>query len=363
MKRNAPRDSGNVYPYEDVAADVLRRIRAGEWKVGERMPTIQQMVEQCGRSRTTVNKALQSLAAQGYLVLDRKKGIRLLQSRRATRIGLLMGEGILQQPTQPFPMLLVRAARDYFGARGIENRLYVERGELMPEGIPCPYLQEDLKNGLIDGLLTAQGGAPGCLRYSSLWRRCAVPLVHIGDYHSVDYRIATGVEVMLREAFRLFRERGCGGVAVLANRKIPTAEAFALAEEYGLHTRSEWLRAESVAPDVEAQGYQEAWMLFAPGTERPDALLVLDDVMAKGVVQALLALGVRVPQDLCLVHHFNRGSGIFYPLIGARLEYDPDEYISSAAGLLQELLVNPALPPRTQFIQPRLRLEDGTIRN
>jgi DNA-binding LacI/PurR family transcriptional regulator len=118
----------------------------------------------------------------------------------------------------------------------------------------------------------------------------------------------------------------------------------------------------SLAVAAEERGYLDTRLLWE-AREKPPALVILDDVVAKGAMQALLELRVRVPEDLCLVHTVNRGAGIFYPLAAPRVEYDPADFVGRAADLLLELLAEPELPPRTVYVTPRLRLEDGTIRS
>ena len=57
-----------------------------------------------------------------------------------------------------------------------------------------------------------------------------------------------------------------------------------------------------------------------------------------------------------MVSHANRNSGIFYPLNVARVEYDIGEAASLAGQMLLDLIRNPALPPQTAVLHPRLVL-------
>jgi GntR family histidine utilization transcriptional repressor len=50
------------------------KIATGSWRAGDRIPNEMELVEQFGASRATVNKALSSLAASGFLVRRRKAG-------------------------------------------------------------------------------------------------------------------------------------------------------------------------------------------------------------------------------------------------------------------------------------------------
>jgi len=353
--------SGKQYPYETVADDVLRRIRAGEWAVGERMPTVADLAGEYPHSRATVNRALQTLAEQGYLSLDRGRGIHVRQNRRVIRIGLLVGPSLLEQPTHPFAALLARAARDHFDTEGVDHRLYIERPELLKEGIPCRNLRQDVEAGWLDALITAQCNAPGSLHYAPLWRRKAVPLVDLGAHHGIPHCVCGGGDTALHLALELIRERGAREVAFLSYTGADETKRERLLDRHGLRTRPEWFRRSQGGLAAEGRGYMDTKLLWQ-NDAKPDALLVLDDVVAKGAMVALLEAGVHPPRDLCLVHHANRGSGIFYPIDAPRVEYDPADYVAKAADLALALVRDPQLPPRTERVEPRLRLEDGTIR-
>ena len=72
--------------WEDVRAEVLRRIRARDWPPGAVIPGEEALAVEFGVARATVNRALRDLAEAGLLERRRKAGTRvaLLPVRRAT---------------------------------------------------------------------------------------------------------------------------------------------------------------------------------------------------------------------------------------------------------------------------------------
>jgi GntR family histidine utilization transcriptional repressor len=54
--------------YEQVKDYIRTRVRAGEWKAGDRIPSELNLVDELGVSRMTVNRALRELAEAGMLV-------------------------------------------------------------------------------------------------------------------------------------------------------------------------------------------------------------------------------------------------------------------------------------------------------
>ena len=54
-------------PYETVAADLRRRIAAGEWEVDEALPSTYALAQEYGVSQTTITRALRELSAEGLV--------------------------------------------------------------------------------------------------------------------------------------------------------------------------------------------------------------------------------------------------------------------------------------------------------
>ncbi|MDZ4137881.1 MAG: UTRA domain-containing protein [Erythrobacter sp.] len=63
--------------WEDIRAEVLRRIRVRDWPPGALMPTEQALAQEFGCARATVNRALRELAEAGVLERRRKAGTRV----------------------------------------------------------------------------------------------------------------------------------------------------------------------------------------------------------------------------------------------------------------------------------------------
>ena len=55
-------------PSERVAADLRRRIQAGEWKPGEQIPSVARLAGHYGVSHATAQKVIRILSAEGLVV-------------------------------------------------------------------------------------------------------------------------------------------------------------------------------------------------------------------------------------------------------------------------------------------------------
>lgn len=63
--------------WEDIRAEVLRRITARDWAPGAVIPTEEALASEFGVARATVNRALRELATEGVLERRRKAGTRV----------------------------------------------------------------------------------------------------------------------------------------------------------------------------------------------------------------------------------------------------------------------------------------------
>ena len=59
-------------------------IAEGHLTAGEKLPTIRALSEECGINMMTVSKAYQLLKQEGYIMTDRRNGVRVRESFRMT---------------------------------------------------------------------------------------------------------------------------------------------------------------------------------------------------------------------------------------------------------------------------------------
>lgn len=113
----------SVSRYLQLATLFRRRIDAGEWPVGRQIPTVEELVDECGVARATVRQALGLLEGEGLIERLRAKGtfVRrrpgerlwsdvetdlsgLLRTREPARIEVLAGPEERMPPSFPHPI-------------------------------------------------------------------------------------------------------------------------------------------------------------------------------------------------------------------------------------------------------------------
>ena len=77
MPRKGP---DGAYRYRSIAADILTRIEAGHWLLGERLPSVRQLMQEQGASMSTIVRALLSLESAGRIRSVPRSGWRVAQA-------------------------------------------------------------------------------------------------------------------------------------------------------------------------------------------------------------------------------------------------------------------------------------------
>ncbi|KWX03204.1 Transcriptional regulator [Carbonactinospora thermoautotrophica] len=72
--------------YQQVAEHLRRAITAGEYRPGQALPSESQLAQQFGLNRTTINKAIRQLVAEGLVVVEHGRGSYVREQRPVIHI-------------------------------------------------------------------------------------------------------------------------------------------------------------------------------------------------------------------------------------------------------------------------------------
>jgi GntR family transcriptional regulator len=87
--------------YEEVADDLRSRISRGEWAPGDKLPTTTELVERYGRSRETVRAAVDVLAKEGLVRVEKRHGT-IVQDRRIGRRRIPRSTYVMRDPARGY---------------------------------------------------------------------------------------------------------------------------------------------------------------------------------------------------------------------------------------------------------------------
>jgi hypothetical protein len=294
----------NIPLHQQVEEDIRRRIENGELGPGAKLPSSLALAKSTGTSVFTVQTALSRLHREGLVERKTRLGTFVKGSDRGiSKVGIYFGCGDLTTGEFSFEQYLAGATPALLAEVGPDDEI----------GTPLPSLMQAIKRGEIQGLIGTSLRRENSAWLSTLPLRTAFLSPLPGKNH-VKTDLIQMVELSLAELHR----QGCRTVGFLSARmekgrhpvigpdQIPFDQAFPrMAQRFGLETRDEWLRCpEHFPPSQEQYGFQEFQQIWNQA-ERPDGLLAFPDYTSRGVVSAILARQIQIPQELKLILYAN----------------------------------------------------------
>jgi DNA-binding LacI/PurR family transcriptional regulator len=148
--------------------------------------------------------------------------------------------------------------------------------------------------------------------------------------------------------------RRFGLVTAYGERGLPVLAAAAQA---GLQCQHLIARPAAVRGElenvVERAGFTAIARLLAGRARLPELLYFDDDYLARGGLAALLAAGLRIPDEVQVASHVNVGHAPVMPWPLTRIEHDPRGDAVALADLVRRVLQQPSSPPLCVTVQPR----------
>jgi len=336
--------------FEQIAT-VLRSEILARYKAGSRLETIATMAERFQVSKLTIAQALVVLNKEGLIDSRKGSGVYVRQREDRRYVAILMDHDLSDPRLSFFYVRVSQRLRVFFRNQGYRCRLYTgytSAAEITPT-LSCTEFVEAAQANHLCGVAVVLGVQDPAWTKPMLQNK--VPVVGPPEYErgvSSDGQamVRQGAERLIKEgrrkiAFMAWQEEENGGGWVQVFRSS--------LNKAGLPVRDEWIR-HHVHPSQPGAGWEEFREIWMGSSEKPDGFLVTDDLLMREATAAICETRLHVPEQLMIVTHANRGSGIHYPFPVWQMEYDPDEH----ARLLGEMLV--ALMRKETVSQRRLIL-------
>ncbi len=309
-----------------VRARLLKEIREGSFAAGRRIPSERKLAERFKVSRSSIRESIADLINSGILFRSAGKGTFVSETVQAPRtdretraVAFLISDQIFHFIESGYNRILagVEGMCRKRGRRLLFHSVVEDESEHLPLRL--------LGNGqpALDGCVVAGG-----IRHATLQRLqdSGIPVVLVDlliaddapDIVSVRIDYETGTHLAMEHLYELgHREIGFVG--------------FSGSEKYRAYWQSlekhgqaynprfvEFLRTFDLEPGILA-GYHAMQRLIAHGS-LPSALLVTNDLVAIGVMEALGVAGIQVPQQISIVGFDDIGRKTSPPLTTIRAD-------------------------------------------
>ncbi len=328
----------------DQIAVELRKYIVFHCRAGDALPPVRELMVRLGVSHSTLRAAQALLAQEGYLVARHGSGVYVCERALRRRVAIYSELDLLLPQVSPYHREVARRLRDFLEAGGVEAEICLGRSRFGEdvERPSCRRFLDDVEAGRLDGV--AFVGTATTAGWGEWFSRFPLPAVGCWSRYSVDLDI----RAMLEAGVEQLLAQGCRRLALLAWGH--TADSFAgCLAAHGLEFRPGWSRHD-LEPSLPGAGWEEFREIWAAYPEKPDGMLILDDLLAEDAAKAIGELRLQVPEQLRLVVLANQGSGIDFPFPATRLEVDPGEAARLLGAMLLDLLDGRPVAPPAQVL-------------
>jgi len=351
--------------YEQVEQLLYRQIADGLVAPGQRMPSLADLCRQLRVSRDTVRHALNNLVRDGVLTVRPGYGYVVKHAERKLTVALWVSSGMMRLPTSSYQPLLFHALRTELRRRGCRTRVYLPVADDADERIDPKRVVRDIERNRFGALMTI--GWPILHKHDEMDEQLQAMLTDnrlpwVGmadvqatrnvtvDYHAIGY---LGAKELIRRGRTRIATIGTGHREPEFVRGCHEAM-----HEAGLTPDPDDRVQTPIAS--EAAGYQtfRDWWSERGGVQ---GVVVSDDVMAKGVMQAAIDAGACVPDDLMIASlSIQGGLECFYrPLI--RLSIDPQLLAAQACDVLLAQTEDHQARPECIAVKPEVIFDQDPV--
>ncbi len=329
--------------HERVAQQILRDIKG--LSVGDKLEPMRDLARRHAVSLVTAREALLLLERDGWLRVRPGCGCYIARPQVSDRhIAILVELDILQPGVSPYFHRVVNRLRQSLSSHKRSFRLHIGCATVDAKTVGDPTshgFMEDLENDHVSGVL-AVATAPRASLVDPLKAR-GIPIVGMDSIGAFNGTVCMDYGGMLRLGAESLIAQGCRKLARIGGlyqnyatgRILDDFEKTILA--HGLRCRREWSRT-AIHPGRRGAGWDDFRELWNAHREKPDGLLVADDMMLADVAAAIHELRIEVPRQLKVVLATSQGIPHHAPFPLRRIENNPETVADNMVGLLFDLM-------------------------
>ncbi len=307
---------------------------------GQRLEPIEQMAKHFSVSFPTMREALSVLEQEGLVERHVGRGTFVGDLNKSRHVGVLAEQDISDPRISYFYRRTPQRVVHFLRANGWPVRLYA--GHLAPDDeslrpLTCTDFLEAVERRRLSGVAAFAPDHTFSPWLESL-RKQGVPVVGLNPV--CEHRVRVDHAELGRKGGEYLLRQGRRRIALLdydspLGGRLPHTEGFQAAmAAAGLELNPDWTRHDS-HPCAPGAGWEEFRAIWINGRTKPNGLLICDDNLFPGAAMAILQLGIRVPEDLLVVTHWNKGSPMAVPFPVTKLQFAPDHH----ARVMGEMLI------------------------
>ncbi len=306
--------------YRQIVAKFEEQIYSGTLKSGDRIAPTLELAKDFGVGRNAVQQALSILAERGLIERRSKRGTFVCEQINSRTIGVIFGHNIVTEQYSQFNRLLYGEIVRQAQLNGWRTALYFPV-TADNHAQQLSQLGRDIAAGKLRAIIDLDGSTA---MNDYLSKSSCVSIEFDG---STDDEDIPETSLLYRGASYLLDMgyRNIGVINMSADDKSPGYTKKAYNSKNIDYSATIYNGKES----TEQQGIELTEAILSEQSPRPDALLVLNDTVCKGVIFALMNYGLKIPQEMALLAQTNKGHELLCPVPLTRLELDPEAIVKA----------------------------------
>lgn len=359
VSASAPLDSSAELTEDRIERYYFKQILNGEMVSGTRMPSNRELAAHWGTSCSTVQRALNKLVAAGCIDRTPRRGTFVRHKANRAFLGILFGPSLINETASHYRLLnaalISELDSEFLSCRSYDN---LGTSRLTELDTILAHLRADQKSFDFRGYVCVTS-VPDTVPIDQLIPLDAPRVMSdrnqpgndiVFDYYDF------GVEIVKTLYAQNAQRLCCMGFPSVDNQLAFDA-VRATAAACGLPDPIIYQPNVHPQPEIEVGAYHDtlAWLdQYKDQTLLPDAIIISDDIAARGVIFALLNRGLRVPEDIRLGILGNEGVNIFYSAPVTRYDYPIRAVGKQLADLLKLRMANRPTPAEPIVIKGTL---------
>ena len=349
-----------------IYEELLGEIQGGAYKPGDKLPSEAALCERFQASRITVAKAFQTLEREHLVVRRPGSGTYVERPKQvaALQFGLLIPELGTTEIFEPICQGMMRSpvakAHSLTWGHSDSN---VDDVEAAAEQLARQYISQRVAGVFFAPMEYTETSDRANQRIAGLLEEAGVPVVLL-DRDVVRYPARSNFDLVgidnQRAGHLLTRhllETGAKRIVFAARRySATTVEKRIAGYHEALLAGMPGYGGMVVTGDFEDAGFVASMLK----KQRPDAILCANDVTAARLMQTLLGLGVRVPEDIRMAGVDDVRYAKFLPVPLTTIRQDCMEIGAVAMSTMMERLRRPDHPVRDVLVRCELVLRSSS---
>jgi GntR family transcriptional regulator, arabinose operon transcriptional repressor len=339
--------AGRALLHRLVYEEILKEIRAGKYRLGDRLPSEAALCERFNTSRITIAKALQNLQREGVIVRRAGSGsfVEAAKDSGSLQFGLLIPDlgrteifepickGLMNYPGEGSHSLVWGQGVSTDGRR-------IEDAERLCQ----QFIRQKVAGVFFAPIEYVEGGEEVNLRLMSLLKSENIHIVQL-DRSFENYTTASGIDLVgidnHRAGFALTSYLGQQGakriIYAARSRSASTITGRIRGYEEAIRGLNYQYKGHIFFGDVEDKHRIEDLL----AQERPDAIVCGNDMTAAKLMQTLISLGVRIPEDIRMVGVDDVAYARYLPVPLTTIHQNCEEIGHMAMMLMLDRIRNP----------------------